>query len=306
MARPLAKMHRLADGRLLTYAEYGDAAGSPVFVLHGTPGSRLNFGMVDGHARDRNLRIIAPDRPGYGGATFKRFTCFSDWAPDLQSLADALDIKGFALIGISGGAPYAVGAAWALPERAQFMGLVSPIGPVADAEAAIKLSYPYRQVFLELPKWPAAMASLFWTMRAVLRFTPGFAFRALMQRVAPSDRIVLARGDVRRALLDGHREGLRRGVRGAVQDLRLFGRPWRIPFRDVIASAVLWQGLEDRNVPPSASEYLADVLPNCRLDVIPDAGHFWVFDHLDEVLDAVEAFLKAGANLKRASFPGRS
>jgi hypothetical protein len=32
---------RLRDGRDLAYSEWGDLAGRPVVLLHGTPGSRL-------------------------------------------------------------------------------------------------------------------------------------------------------------------------------------------------------------------------------------------------------------------------
>ncbi len=287
----------LPDGRVLSYAEYGDPDGLPVFALHGTPGSRLNFTPIDELAQARRLRVIAPDRPGCGGSDFTRLDSFSGWAADLEALADALSLRIFALIGVSGGGPYAVAAAFHMPERVQVMALVSPIGPVAEPGQVLRLSPLHKRIFVEMAKRPFLAASAFWAMRTLLLLMPGLAYRGLMRRASSSDQEILARPHVRQALLEGHREGLRRGIKGAKQDLRLFGLPWRIPFNDVIAPAVLWQGLEDRNVPAAASEYLADELANCRLDVIPQAGHYWVFDHLDAVLDAVEAAMKAGEGL---------
>lgn len=32
---------RLSDARRLAYAEYGDPLGTPLFLFHGLPGSRL-------------------------------------------------------------------------------------------------------------------------------------------------------------------------------------------------------------------------------------------------------------------------
>jgi pimeloyl-ACP methyl ester carboxylesterase len=55
----------LVSGRRIGCAEYGDPC-LPVLALHGTPGSRLMFALSDGAARERGLRLIAPDRPGYG------------------------------------------------------------------------------------------------------------------------------------------------------------------------------------------------------------------------------------------------
>ena len=37
----LDQVIRLADGRVLGYAEYGPVAGPPLFLFHGLPGSRL-------------------------------------------------------------------------------------------------------------------------------------------------------------------------------------------------------------------------------------------------------------------------
>jgi pimeloyl-ACP methyl ester carboxylesterase len=60
----LARIMRLPDGRRIGYAEFGDAKGLPVLAIHGTPGSRYMFALTDQAARERGLRIIAPERPG--------------------------------------------------------------------------------------------------------------------------------------------------------------------------------------------------------------------------------------------------
>jgi len=44
------------------------------------------------------------------------------------------------------------------------------------------------------------------------------------------------------------------------------------------------QGGEDTVVPPDAAYYLAGALPNCQLEVIEGAGHYWVFGEFDRVL----------------------
>jgi pimeloyl-ACP methyl ester carboxylesterase len=57
-----------AAGRTLTIAEWGDPDGFPVFLLHGTPGSRF-FGQADASTyADVGVRVIIYDRPGYGGS----------------------------------------------------------------------------------------------------------------------------------------------------------------------------------------------------------------------------------------------
>jgi Predicted hydrolases or acyltransferases (alpha/beta hydrolase superfamily) len=57
-----------ADGRTLTIAECGDPDGFPVFLLHGTPGSRFGGqGLASSYA-SVGARVITYDRPGYGGS----------------------------------------------------------------------------------------------------------------------------------------------------------------------------------------------------------------------------------------------
>ena len=57
---------RLADGRQLGFASFGDADGIPMFYLHGSFGSRLEGRLTHPSALHRHVRVIAPDRPGFG------------------------------------------------------------------------------------------------------------------------------------------------------------------------------------------------------------------------------------------------
>ena len=56
----------LRSGRRLCFAEYGALDGQPVFYFHGWPSSRLQASLLSALARERGLRLIAPDRPGAG------------------------------------------------------------------------------------------------------------------------------------------------------------------------------------------------------------------------------------------------
>ena len=82
----------LHDGRMLGYAEYGTPEGTPVFYFHGFPGSRLEWQLIgeDSALSALNIRIIAPDRPGYGLSDFKRGRKLLDWPEDVSELADKL------------------------------------------------------------------------------------------------------------------------------------------------------------------------------------------------------------------------
>ena len=119
----------LPDGRCLAYAEYADADGAPVILFHGLPGSRLSWGMLPGSPFPPGLRIIAPDRPGYGGSEPKPGRTLLEWADDVRALADALELERFAVVGVSGGGPGALACAFRMPERLTSVGVVSGAAP---------------------------------------------------------------------------------------------------------------------------------------------------------------------------------
>src|SRR6478752_3794842 len=59
------------DGRALTFRDWGDRSGRPVFYLHGGPGSRLLRGPDLDDSR-LGVRLITYDRPGYGRSNASR------------------------------------------------------------------------------------------------------------------------------------------------------------------------------------------------------------------------------------------
>ena len=103
---------------------------------------------------------------------------------------------------------------------------------------------------------------------------------------------MLSRPEVKANLQATFQEGLRLGIAGAQQDLSLFCAPWGLLLEEIAVPALLWQGSADTVVPPDAAYHLARRLPNCRLHVIPAAGHYCGFGQFDTILEAVAAALR--------------
>ena len=102
---------RLADGRALGFRIYGDADGTPLLFLHGTPGSRLKFVIGHETGKELGLALVAPDRWGYGLSDVPAKPSLVTFAADMAALMDYLGYRRFAVGGISGGGPFAATAA---------------------------------------------------------------------------------------------------------------------------------------------------------------------------------------------------
>src|SRR5689334_6768677 len=122
---PDALMLRLRDGRRLAYNEWGDPRGKPVLYFHGLHSSRLALYRDADFFAAHGIRFITTDRPGVGQSDPQPHRTLLDWPADVIQLADALGLDRFAILAITGGGPYALACAYAIPARLTGVAIVS-------------------------------------------------------------------------------------------------------------------------------------------------------------------------------------
>ncbi len=281
---------KLPDGRRLAYTEYGNPDGPPVFLIHGTPGSRLYWKSFPGFPFRPDLHLIAPDRPGYGLSDWRPGRTMTDWPDDVATLADALGLHRFTMIGVSGGGPETLACAWKIPNRLTAVGVMHSPGP-PDAPDYFEGMSRTNRFFLRL----AARSP--WLMRKNMEFVtwmvrrnPAKYVERMTYKFSAPDKAAIARTEIRRSLFQNFVDSL-----GQPDSRRAYGDdvvlhhalPWGIPLERIRVKVYLWQGETDTSVPNTQARYLAEMLPNCQATFIPKAGHLWHIDHMVEVLDTV-------------------
>jgi pimeloyl-ACP methyl ester carboxylesterase len=113
-----------------SFDQIGDEAGFPVVYHNGTPCCRLLPAFWDPPARDRGLRILCFDRPGYGNAPAQPGRTVADEVLRTANMLDDLGIERFATWGASAGCPYALGCGALLPDRVVAIGHVAGNAPI--------------------------------------------------------------------------------------------------------------------------------------------------------------------------------
>lgn len=266
---------RLPQGRQIAFARYGVPDGRAVFYCHGLPSSRLEARLAAAAASRLHLHLIALDRPGYGRSDPLPPAQIADWPKDLEHVADHLGIERFAVVGVSGGAPYALACGGYFGARAERIGLVCPLGPAACLALRQGMSLAARWAFFLAQTAPWALAIFFGdpTARFLRRF-PDLTFALLMRHLPESDRLILADPHIRQVLRATICEGLRQGASGPLRDLRQYVRPWGIELAAIESPVRLWHGDADTVVPLSHSRYLARHLPCAKLCILPGEGHY--------------------------------
>jgi pimeloyl-ACP methyl ester carboxylesterase len=263
------------DGRAIAYSEWGEPTGLPVMYCHGFPGSRLEARLADESARALGIRLIAPDRPGFGASDFLAGRRIADWPGDLAALAESLGIARFHVIGVSGGAPYALAVAAQLGDRVAGIALVCGLGefvgddPTSGMNAATALAVDFRRNWPQLGHWAYTHV-----IGPTLRHFPQSIFRILVGHAAEADREVLADNAVRNAIVASYAEAFRQGSDGPAHELGLITSAWQIDPTRVTQRVQLWHGEADQIVPISMARRHARMLPDVSPQFIPGEGHF--------------------------------
>jgi pimeloyl-ACP methyl ester carboxylesterase len=269
--------HRLADGRVLGYAEYGDPQGRPVFFFHGFPGTRHLGRATDEPGRERGLRMICPDRPGFGLSDFMPGRRIADWPKDVVALADALELERFGVIGVSGGGSYAAACARFIPERLGAVALVGAMGPM-DAPGATEGMGGQNRVLFGLGRWvPGLVGRLMASMMRRAARDPE-KFLARMKGSLPEpDQRALEDPKTREVMMASFDFSRPDAGRAMGQELALVVEDWGFALRDIPIEVHVFQGEQDRNVSPNMGRYFVEQIPSCTGHFYPDEAHISVF-----------------------------
>lgn len=277
----------LKHGRCLAYAAYGAAEGIPVIALHGLPGSRLQYYPNDAITTAANVRLIVPDRPGYGFSDPLPERRVVDWADDVATLADALGIRRFRVLGLSGGGPYALACAATLRDRVVRVSLVSALGPLDTPESTVGMMLPNRLMLRLVRRAPAVVRPGLRATSALLRRLPALYWRWLTTHVSETDQALLSDPVVAAMLRNDLAEALRQGAAGVWSDLHALTSPWGFEMDQVDTPADVWHGDTDRIVPQQMGHLLVQRLPQARWRPVAGGGHFLVIPHWREILDTL-------------------
>ncbi|GAA4553243.1 alpha/beta hydrolase [Pseudonocardia xishanensis] len=278
----------VVGGRRVAWTEHGDPGGAPVVFLHGTPDSRVGKSYLDAAARERGLRMICPDRPGVGRSDPLPGHTIAGYAGQVAALARALGAERYAVLGYSGGGPFALACAAGADPALTAVTVVAGLGPLDRAGARDGVSADDLELVDLARDRPWVGALLLRVERLGVRLAPGLALRQVVADLDDDDRAMLHHvgGDL---LLAGFREALRPGPRGVLTEYRLLGEPWGLDWQAVRVPVHLVHGDADRTVPSHHAEDVLGRLPTGlgRLHRVAGVGHVSIVRHLDAVLDTL-------------------
>lgn len=272
----------LADGRTISYTDFGSTDAETIFYFHGFPSSRHEIELTKPvlEREDLPVQVIALDRPGFGSSTFQPERDLVDWASDVAEAADKLRIDRFSVLGVSAGGPYALACGHELADRITAVGVVAGLAPITAAgmtEAAIAKTANSR--------W---FRRIQFTMLA-FALNHGQEDKFLDQALATmgeGDRQALNDPEQRRNFLNMTRGAFAQGSKAASHEAGLYLTDWRFDPAHITVPTNLWYGDADFMVPAAAGRWLADRIPRSTYTSWPHHEHLTWCDSFE----AIEVF----------------
>uniref|UniRef100_A0A7N0UKS9 AB hydrolase-1 domain-containing protein n=1 Tax=Kalanchoe fedtschenkoi TaxID=63787 RepID=A0A7N0UKS9_KALFE len=298
-----------------------DRARFTLFCQHSFLSSRLAGipGIKSAILTEFGVRLVSYDLPGFGESDPHPSRNLESSALDIALLANALNVnEKFWVIGVSGGSMHTWAALRYLPDRvagaAMFAPFVNPYDSSMTKEErhATWSKWTSRRKFLYFlaRKFPKFLAYFYG--RSFLSGNHGQIDKLLSLSVGRKDKAVIESSWFREFWERDVEESLRQGrVEPFIEEAALQVSNWGFRISDLkmqkkqhwkgiihwLKSAYcqeedeltgflgpihIWQGMEDRIVPPSMTEFVARTLPEVIVHKLPCDGHFTYFYFCDK------------------------
>jgi pimeloyl-ACP methyl ester carboxylesterase len=230
------------NGNVLSYAEYGNRTGYPILVQHGLIASINEYHLFD-RLVEAGHHLICTARPGYGQSSPYQMANMAEWGKIVSILVDDLGLARFDVLGVSSGAPYSYAIGYQIPDKARDIYIFSGTPALYDDRVLAFWPYPIER--------NAGIAEMAKVAKDV--FFPNVTDKDLLG--------------------DDIRDSMMNDCFGIAQDLRLRCMDWGFVLPEVVQAVYMEHSRTDREVPFTAAEMTAKMMPNCQLEV-REGEHF--------------------------------
>ena len=206
-----------------------------------------------------------------------------DWPPDVVELADLLGIERFAIVGWSGGGPYALACGYALGDRVKSVALVSAPAPLAGAARHGYLRrFDRNAVRAAHAPWVIRIALWHWG-RPQRRDAESF-FEKSVGEMCAADQEVLAEPELRGRMIANSAELYRQGGRGMYDEALVLSPPvgLRAGRRSRAGRCLAWRPRRDG--PGGDGRSPGQRHPGAACACYPDEGHHLLYRHWSDIL----------------------
>ena len=276
---------KLRNGNNIGYAIYGNKKNFPIFYFHGWPGSRFELKNIP--LKKKKCFIIALERPGYGiSDPISKFKIL-DWPKIVLEVANKLKIKNFSIIGVSGGAPFALACANTIKnKRLKSIAIVCALAP----NKAKGMDKGRVGMLLNFGRKPFISWLIFNFLRMrLLNGNLEKSFNKWKNKISlPEIDLKLFTIDRGKRLMENFKEAVKHGTTGVHRDANLYSNYWGFKLKNIKKKIFVWHGDKDLTVPIITNKYYKKKLKNKEIFIKPNEGHFSIcYNFMNDIIQQV-------------------
>ncbi len=276
---------KLRNGNKIGHAIYGNKKNFPIFYFHGWPGSRFELKNIP--LNKKKCFVIALERPGYGISDPISNFKITDWPKIVLEVVNILKIKKFSIIGVSGGAPFALACANAIKsKKLKSIAIVCGLAPhnvkgMNKGRVGMLINYG-KKPFIS------------WMLLHLLRIN------LLKNNIEKNfnrwkNKIPLPEADLKLftlnrgvRLMQNFKEAVKHGTTGIHRDANLYSKDWGFKLENINKKIFIWHGDKDLTVPIITNKYYKKILKNKKIFIKSNEGHFSIcYNFMNDIIRQV-------------------
>ena len=274
----------------LAYSSFGPEQGSPVVFMHSYLGNALELPVNMLCLEEYNVRLLIPERPGFGYSYPDPQHNYESWSQLLQAWLEHLNIERIKLLGYSSGVPFALQLAQDLGSRIERLSLAAAFPHVKAIENLADSGSGTRTLLKVFSSSPALIKPLLSAM--LLNPAEYFHNNVLINGRPPfcapdKDKQWLAQPENAQSYIDQLKRCKRQGAKGVVREFQLIAKPWYFDFEKIQCPVQIWHGTDDNISTMATYEYLRACLPNADCHMIGNETHYLYYRCFPDILKAL-------------------
>lgn len=286
------KSFTLKDQRQLSYLDVSycneDEVKDVIVVLHNMMGSAFELPpSVAQVLKEKNIRVLIPERPGYGDSTRCDSRTHQDFSNDLKQLLEHLEIPKIKVIAHSIGGAYALAMAEFIPEKIERIAMVNAVTRIEDMLAQKPIPVLISAVYQSMRFAP-------FLIEPILRMAVGkdlehfysqqLNFLRPTKEGRAADINLLNQPDFRKYSLKNLKQSAKQGIQIWSDELKLSFAEWKFNVTNKDMEYQFWHGDEDDVISVHAAIRLANELNTQCFFRLKYETHYLFPRHIEDVI----------------------
>ncbi len=291
------KNFTLKDERNLSYLDmaYHDPSDitDVIVVLHNMMGSAFELPpSINSLLQDNKLRIIIPERPGYGDSSKHENRSHESFCQDLAQLLDYLAIDKIKVIAHSIGGAYALAMAEFIPKRIERISMVNALTRLEDMFNSKPVPVLINAVHQSLRFAPFLLEPI---MKMAVGKDLEHFYSQQLNYMRPTkegraaDINLLSQPEFRHYSLKNLKQSSKQGIKIWTDEIKLSFSEWPFEVKNKKIEYQFWHGDEDDVISVHAAIRLAKELNTQSFFRLKYETHYLFSRHIEEVIQQLIA-----------------